>query len=64
MISQFYLSISLLKRPSHESNDQLSPRLNLLGLSLEFVNIPIAPQKLSLQELSFGARKPNIEVCR
>ena len=52
----------ILKRPSNKPNTKLRTRFNLFGLGLEFIYIPVCPQKPALQETRFEAREPNIEA--
>lgn len=55
---------ALVKWPAEEPNIKQSSLFDLARPSFEFVYIPVTPDKLALQELGLGARKPHIEGCR
>ena len=56
------LPVVIPKGPTNKSNIELVATFDVLGLSLEFIHIPVDIQELPLQELGLGARKPNMET--
>lgn len=56
--------VGILKWPSIKPNAKQTTAFDLLRLGLQLINIPVYPQKLTLQELGLGAHKPNNKVRR
>jgi len=61
---RFKIPTAALERPANKLDIKFHTCLDLFGVSLELIYIPIRPQKFALQEARFRACKPNMEARR
>jgi len=58
---RFKIPTAALERPANKLDIKFHTGLDLFGVSLELIYIPIRPQKFALQEARFRACKPDME---